>query len=179
MDNKKLGIALILASLVFLVTVIIFKIQVSNLVESLMVETGGTCIKEGRCLHEQSNIPTYIGIALIFLLFSLGIYLIFFERSQEKVEKIQKEIVTSLKETKKQQDKNEKFEILLKALNEDEKKIMMAVKEQDGIEQATLRIRTDLSKTKLSVILSGLEKKSLLKKVPEGKKNKIYIKTAF
>ena len=179
MDNKKIGVLLLFVSVFFIITLIILKIQVNNLVENLMIQSGGTCIQEGECLHQQSNIPIYIGVAVIFITLALGIYLIFFEKSQQYVEKTHKEIIKTLQETKKKQDKDEKFEFLLKALNEDEKKVMKAVKEQDGIEQATLRIRTDLSKTKLSVILTELEKKSLLKKVPDGKKNRIYLKNQF
>jgi len=144
-----------------------------------MIESGGSCIQNGKCLHEQSNLPVYIGIAIIFVTFALALYLIFFEKTKENTEKIQKEIVDTLKETKQKQDKDEKFEFLLKALNEEENKIMKTIKEQDGIEQSTLRIRTDLSKTKLSVLLSDLEKKNLISKVPQGKKNKIYLKNAF
>ncbi len=179
MNNKKLGTVLIVISLFFVLAIIIFKVQVNNLTEALMIESGGTCIREGECLHEQSNIPVYIGGAFSFITLALGFYLIFFEKSQQYAEKTHKEIVNTLKETKKKQDKDEKFEFLLTALNDDEKKVMKSVREQDGIEQATLRIRTDLSKTKLSVVLSELEKKGLLRKVPEGKKNRIYLKNHF
>jgi len=179
MENKKLGIILIAISILFIIPLIVFKIQVNNLTDAVMIATGGSCIKEGKCIHEQSEIPIYIGVAIIFITMALGIYLLAFDRSQKYTENIQKELVSTLKETKKKQDKDENFEFLLKALNEDEKKVMMSVKEQDGIEQSTLRIRTNLSKTKLSVVLTELEKKNLIKKVPEGKKNKIYLKSAF
>ena len=177
MNNKILGSILIAIAIVFLISLVIFKLQIDNLTENLMLESGGSCIKNGKCLHERSNFPVYIGSIIIFITFALGFYLIFFEKSKEKIENIQMEIVKTLKETKKKQ--NEDFEFLLKALDDDEKKVMRAVREQDGIEQATLRIRTDLSKTKLSVVLSELEKKNLIKKVPEGKKNRIYLKLDF
>lgn len=179
MDNKKLGMVLILISISFLIAIIIFKIQVDNLTEALMIETGGSCIQNGECLHETSNVPVYTGGSLAFITLALGIYLILFEKSQQYAEKTHKEIVSTLEKTKKEQDSEEKFNFLLKALDEDEKKVMNAIKEQDGIEQATLRIRTDLSKTKLSVTLSNLEKKNLVKKIPQGKKNRVYIKNAF
>ena len=177
--NRILGLTLLGIALIFLVAVVIFKIQINNLTNSLMEESGGTCISEGKCLHEQSDLPVFIGVAISFVTLALGIYLLIFEKTKERAEKIQSEIVNTLKDTKKKQDYNEQFDFLLKALNNDEKNIMKALKEQDGIEQATLRIRTNMSKTKLSVVLSELEGKSLVKKVPEGKKNRIYLKNAF
>ena len=177
--HKHLGFILIGISITFLVAIIIFKVQIDNLTDAIMIATGGTCIKEGECIHEQSEIPVFVGIAIVFLTLALGIYLLVFDKSQKYAENIQHELVSTLKETKKKQDKDENFEFLLKALNDDEKKVMRSVKEQDGIEQSTLRIRTSLSKTKLSVVLTELEKKDLIKKVPEGKKNKIYLKNAF
>ena len=72
--------------------------------------------------------------------------LVFFEKSQ-------KELVSALKEQKQIKVKEEKFDILLKGLSADEKKVIKAVKEQDGITQQTLRLRTDLHKSKLSIVL--------------------------
>lgn len=179
MRNKSLGGILILVSIIFIAVLVIFKIQVDALIDQQMILSGGNCIIDGECIHEQSNLPIYLGVAVIFFTLALGLYLIFFERGQRQIEQTQKQIVNTLKESKEKQDEDEKFEILLKALNKDEKKVMRTVKQQNGIEQATLRIRTDLSKTKLSVILTELEKKGLVKKVPQGKKNRIHLKNLF
>jgi len=100
---------------------------------------------------------------------ALGVYLIFFEKSQ-------KEIVRTLENQKKIQTEEEKFSILLKGLDAEEKKVIKAVKDQDGITQQTLRLRTDLHKSKLSIVLDGLEKKGLIKKAPKGKTNQIFLK---
>ena len=67
----------------------------------------------------------------------------------------------------------------MEGLDEDEKKVMQAVKEQDGISQSTLRYRTDLSKTKLSMVLKELEEKNLIAKVKKGKINNIFMKKAL
>jgi len=72
--------------------------------------------------------------------------------------------------------KEDKFNFLMGALNEYEQKVIKAVREQDGITQATLRIRTDLSKTKLSFILADLEKKGLISKQIKGNTNQIFLK---
>ena len=100
---------------------------------------------------------------------ALGIYLVFFEKSQ-------KAIISTLEQQKQIQVGEEKFDILLKGLNQDEQKVLKAVKEQDGITQQTLRLRTDLHKSKLSIVLDGLEKKGLIAKVQKGKTNQIYLK---
>lgn len=100
---------------------------------------------------------------------ALGAYLIFFE-------KLQKAIVQTLENHKKIQTEEGKFDILLKRLNEDEKKIVKAVKEQDGITQQTLRLRADMHKSKLSIVLDGLEKKGLVKGVEKGKTKQVFLK---
>ena len=74
------------------------------------------------------------------------------------------------------QTEEEKFNILLKGLNHDEKKILNAVKEQDGITQQTLRLRTDIHKSKLSIVLDGLEKKGLVTRKEKGKTKQVFLK---
>lgn len=179
MNNRKLGLILIVIAIIFTIPLIIFKIQVDDLVATTMELSGGTCIRNGICEHQQSNLPIYIGIIIVVLTLSLGIYLIFFEKGQKLLQETHETIVKRLEETKKERSKDEKFDILLKGLDEYEKKVLMVVKEQDGIKQNTLRLRTDMSKAKLSLVLAGLEKKNLIKKVPEGKTNKVYIKTGL
>ena len=171
-------IILIAVGILFLVALIIFKIQINNLIDlEMKASSGASCIlSTGECIHQQSNLPVYIGISVVFIIFSLGIYLIFFEKSQEIIKKNQEELIKTLGETKKSQDKDEKFKYLLKGLDENEQKALNAVREQDGITQATLRIRVNMSKTMLSFVLSSLEKKNLIKKVPKGKTNQIYLK---
>ncbi|MEK6835695.1 MAG: hypothetical protein AABX55_01615 [Nanoarchaeota archaeon] len=107
----------------------------------------------------------------------LGTYIIFYgDREKKVIQQYQDKITRRLVDVQKKGLKEDKFNILLSALSEDEQKVMKAVREQDGITQATLRIRTDLSKTKLSFILADLEKKDLIKKVAQGKTNAIYLK---
>jgi uncharacterized membrane protein len=176
MNNRKLGIIFIIVAIFFSIILIVFVNQINILVDQLMVSSGGTCITNGQCIHEQNNIPIYFGIAIIIATLSFGIYLMFFERSQRHVEKTHEKLISRLEETKKETDSDERFSILLGALNENEKNIMKAVREQEGITQSTLRIRTSMSKTKLSFVLKDLEGKNLIKKVAEGKKNLIYLK---
>ncbi len=177
MDNRTLGKVLVGISLIILIVLIIYNIQVNSLVNELMKQSGGICItEEGKCIHEQNVWPSYIGMALFVFVLALGIYLLFFDKSQKMVEKTHENIVQRLEETKKEQLEEERFGILLKGLNEDEKRIIKIVREQDGITQATLRIRTDFSKSKLSSLLKDLEKKKLVKRVVKGKTNQVFLK---
>ena len=182
MKSKKLGIVLIIIGVIFLVILILFKLQINNLIDLGMQASGGTCFLEnkGECIHEkigrQVSIPMYIGIGIIVATLSLGFYLIFFEKSQEVMQKTHEELIKNIGDVKKKEDKDEKFKYLLKGLDEHEQKVLNFVREQDGITQATLRIRADMSKTMLSFVLSSLEKKNLIKKVPKGKTNQIYLK---
>ncbi len=168
MDNKKLGIFLLIIGII-LGTLMLFINSLVN--DSLDSACGCSEMQEnGFCPHEAQTLwPVYLGLILISALIALGIYMIFFEKTQ-------KEIISVLENQKKIQTEEEKYELLLKGLNEYEQNVLNAVKEQDGITQETLRLRTSLHKSKLSIVLSGLEKKELIKKVQEGKTNKIFIK---
>ena len=180
MNNKKLGFLIIFISIILIIILSIFKIQLNQLTESLMALSGGTCFLEsGKCIHEQNNLPFIIGTALVVFTLGLGIYLILFSKTTKSFETAHKDILKGIKSTKNKELKEEKFKILLTGLDEEEKKVIMAVKEQDGISQSTLKYRTDLSKTKLSMVLKELEEKNLITKVKKGKINNIFLKKAL
>jgi len=180
MDNKKIGFLIIFIGIIFTIVLFIFKIQLTILTNSLMTLSGGTCISEtGDCIHEQSNLPFVIGIVAIVLTISFGIYMIYISKTTKFYENAHKDILDTIKSAKKTESKEERFKILLEGLDEDEKKVITSVKEQDGISQSTLRYRADLSKSKLSMVLSQLEKKHLITKVKKGKINNIFLKKAL
>ena len=169
MDNKKLGIALVVFCIIIAIIFFGFKNQIKQI---NMESCGCEAMQEGGiCPVQQNNmgIIDYVSIALIFSMLALGIYLIFFEKGQ-------KEIIKTLENQKKIQTDEEKFEIMIKAMDEYEKKALRAIREQNGITQSTLRYRTDISKSKLSSILTDFERKGLIKRVPKGKTMEIYIK---
>ena len=179
MDNKKLGIILISISIVLLVLLLFIRSSVVGAYQKEIdkyVDAGEACPSDPNiCPHEQrarAQIPIFIAGALLLGVISLGMYIIFFEKSQ-------KAIVSALGKHDRVQLKEERFSILLKGLDVDERKVVMAVKEQDGITQQTLRLRTDLHKSKLSIVLDGLEKKGLVRRVVKGKTKQVYLKIAL
>lgn len=176
MDNKKLGIILIIISLLLAILLFFVRTEISTAyqleIDRNLEEYNNCHIEPNSCPHEErarAEVPIYIGLAVLLGIIALGVYLIFFEKSQ-------KEIVSTLQNQKKMQVGEEKFQILLKGLDADEKKVILAVKEQDGITQATLRLRTDMHKSKLSIVLDGLEKKGLIKRIDKGKTKEVFLK---
>lgn len=168
MDNKKLGAILIIVCVALAILVFLFDNTINE-----QAAAGCSCTEMeigGFCPHEDhSHWQTYAGVILIALIAALGIYLIFFEKSQ-------KAIISTLEKQKHIQLQEEKFNILLKALDPEEQKVIKAVKDQDGITQQTLRLRTDLHKSKLSIVLDSLEKKNLIKRIEQGKTKQVFLK---
>ncbi len=164
MENKKIGILMLILSLMFGVLLIYF----SNGLSQKSTELG--CNVNEECKNVESSLSvTNIGFGFFGFMLALGFYLLFFNKTDEKIMK-------RLEDEKDKKIGEEKFSIILKALDSYERKVLEAVKEQDGITQSTLRLRTDMSKAKLSYVLQELEKKDLIKRTPKGKTLEIYLK---
>ena len=75
----------------------------------------------------------------------------------------------------KQEDKEQEYKIIRKALSEDEKAILDEIKKADEITQETLRYRLNWSKAKISTILTNLDKMNLIQRERTGKTYKVYL----
>ncbi len=181
MQNKNLGIILTILSIIIIVLLFFFKAQFQD---TFGIHSTEACPHDPAtgelCPYERlvDILPYfYSSITFLIIIGLLGIYLVFFSEKEKKIiQEYQDKITKRLEDVKKKELKEDKFNFLMTALNEDEQKVLKAVREQDGITQATLRIRTDLSKTKLSFILTDLEKKGLISKQLKGKTNQIFLK---
>ena len=164
MENKRLGTLFVIFSLIFLLFLFYFNVDMSKKSNEL-----GCNVNEG-CI-EIENFLTLINIGFGFFgfMFGLGFYLLFFNKTDEM-------IMRRLEEEKDRKISDEKFDIILKALDPYEKKVLRAIKEHDGITQNILRLRTDMSKAKLSYVLQELEKRNLIKRVKKGKTLEIFLK---
>jgi uncharacterized membrane protein len=163
MDNKKLGLIIIALGIAFSFLLFAFNTELSK----YKVQSCG-CTNSCAAVHEPSLLSS-IGIAIIVALVMLGVYLLFFERSHQV-------LVKRLRDVSMLKSEDEKFKLVLLGLNPDEKKVLTAIREQDGITQHTLGIRTNLHKSKLSIIVSTLEQKGLIKKEKKGKTNHLYLR---
>lgn len=164
MENKKLGLLLIIISI--LVGGIF--VYYTNTLSKQSVELG--CFNKPDCFAIEKGLSiSHVAIGIFSFILALGFYLLFFNKTE-------KAILERLENEKNEKISDMKFNILLKALDPFEQKVLKAVREQEGITQNTLRIRTDMSKAKLSYVLQELEKRGLIKRIEKGKTLAIYLK---
>ena len=83
------------------------------------------------------------------------------------------------KEVIKKISREEKFTLLLRGLDEFEQQVLQEVRRQEGITQNTLRLRVNMSKAKLSQVLTNLEKKKLVKREAQKKTLAVYSTLPF
>ena len=169
MDNKKLGLIIIGISILLIIFVYGIGNQLKNLQANSSITNSCTNICKDICTGNEPSYFIYGSIAVIFSTLSLGIYLFFFEKSHQT-------LINKIKKDSNIKSSSEKFNLILLGLNEDEKNILTAVKDQDGITQHTLGLRTNMHKSKLSIIVGMLEQKGLVKREKKGKTNQVYLK---
>ena len=164
MENNRLGILMIIFSVVFLAFLMYFNMQLEE------KSVGFGCNPSDECMGVKESLSiTNIGFGFFGFLFGLGFYILFFNKTE-------KAILKKLEDDKSHKTDDEKFSLIMKALDPFENKVMKAIKEQDGIMQSTLLLRTDMSKAKLSYVLQELEKRKLIKRVSKGKGLAIFLK---
>src|SRR3989338_5629922 len=156
MENKKLGIILIIISLIVGGTFIYY----TNTLSKQSQELG--CFNQPNCLALERGLSiSHIAIGIFSFILALGFYLLFFNKTE-------KAILKKLEEEKNNKIEDSKFSIIMKALDPFEKEVVKAVREQPGITQNTLRLRANMSKAKLSYVLQELERRGLIKRIKKG-----------
>lgn len=166
MDSKKIGITLMLLA------VVLFGMVYSFLDDANNVSAQKNCNPTKECQKAASVIGwSHLAFGLIFSILSLGFYILFFNNDSQVLERIEKET----------HDKavSDNFAIALSMLDPLEQKVLTSIREQDGVTQSTLRFRTDLSKAKLSMILSDFEKRDIVRRIPKGKSLAIFLKEKY
>jgi uncharacterized membrane protein len=165
MENKKLGVLFIIISFIFLGFLFYFNGALNESSDEI-----GCIVDSKDCSNIEKNISmTNMAFGFFGFMLALGIYILFFNKTEEK-------IMRRLEDEKNQKVNDEKFKYILMALDDYEKKVLKSIREQDGITQNTLRLRTDMSKAKLSYVLQELEKRNLIKRVQKGKTLEVWLK---
>ncbi len=163
MINKKLGYVII--SLAVLLGIFLFYIH--NALSYEADQLG--CFEPAECRGIATSFAfTNLSFGIVGFVLALGTYLVAFYKGEE-------EIIKHIENQKNNDLRNQKFDIILSALNDDEKKVLTSIREQEGVSQSTLYIRLGISKSKLSELLKILEKKNLVKKQKKGKTNYLYL----
>lgn len=179
MNQKVIGIALIVVSLI-IGAFVYNSYQRSEVQIQLFVEQTGSCyLDDGTCLHDESQPVNILGWAVTGALLLFGVYLTFFDRTQQLLAQHQVAITQALESAKRQDRDKDEFKAYVAGFADDEQKILLAIKEQDGITQSTLRYRTGLSKTGLSLLLSSLEKRDVVSRKSSGKTKEVYLRKKF
>jgi len=167
MENKKLGFVILSISVIASILAFGFMSVLGKQTSALQ------CYPTNECQRVESLLGlSHIAVGLISFIGALGIYLLFFSTSEEA-------ILRRLEEEKNIKLGQDRFELILKALDDNEKIVLKAIKDQEGVTQSTLRYRTDLSKAKISQILTDFEKKHLIKREEKGKTYAVYLTENF
>ena len=167
MDKRKIGITITILSLLLGVAVI-------NLIgDSKQLAKDEGCFKTNECnsLTYALNM-SHLGIGLLFAFFSLGMYLIFFGRTEEA-------LLRQLEQQKTTLSKEDKLKLISTLLSANERKLFETILQHEGITQNTLRIKTELSKATVSQILSDFERKDIIRRELKGKTYSVYLKNVF
>ena len=158
METKKLGFLIMGMSILFGFTMFGYISQLNMQGQQLH------CNPTQECQQVNSMLGlSHVAVGFLSFIFSLGFYLLFFNYSNE--------------ENKSGAD--DKFSLLMRPLDENERKVLMSIKEQNGITQSTLRYRADLSKAKISQILTDFEKKNLIERKAKGKTYEVFLVDNF
>lgn len=162
MIGKRLGVLFIVLGV--LVAVLLYVFTSTLYVEAEQLG----CFGDPQCVSIDTSINTmHFAFGIVGFILALGFYFIFFYSGE-------KAILERLENEKNLKLGDDKFSILLRALDDNQKRILSLVREQDGLSQSTLVLRSGLSKAKVSEVLSDFEKKKLVKREKKGKVNYIF-----
>ncbi|MBS3162958.1 MarR family transcriptional regulator [Candidatus Woesearchaeota archaeon] len=177
MDNKKLGIVLIILGILAVSAIVFAKIKEDAYLQKIIENNDDSCyLDDGTCLHDERDFTIYyIGGFIAVILIILGVYFISTNKHQELLIEQHKEVSKALKEAK----ETDTFKAYLAGFNDEEQIVLKALKENEGIQQSTLRYKTGMSKTSLSLLLKKLEEKGIIARESYKKTNKIHLRQKF
>lgn len=164
MENRKIGIVVLLVGFVLLIAFLVVIRSLNQEIQAL------GCYQDPGCKKVETSLSiVHFAFGGFGFLFALGFYLLFFSRGEEA-------IVRRLEEDTKKKLQEDTFSILSKGLDSFEKNALQIIRGEEGITQNTLRLRVDMSKAKLSQVLTNLEKKGLIRREQQKKTLALYLK---
>lgn len=137
------------------------------------------CNPNAQCAAVSSAMGwSHIGIGLVSALFALGVYLLFFSRSEYLLRQAMRRLEEEKERLERQHNvriADEKFIAILNTLSDSERDVLRIIKDQEGITQNTLRLKANLSKAKLSQMLSDFQRRGLVRRQQKGKTFELYV----
>ncbi len=179
MNQKNIGIFLIILSLLIGSFVLVSQKQEKKLIEFYIQNENSCYLEDGTCLHEEASQKYTIGWIIVGLSFILGLYLIFIDKTQKVLTENQLKISKAFRTANKKEKKKNEFEAFLSGFEKDQQKILKIINEEEGITQSTLKFKSNISKTRLSLILTELEKREIISRKPHKKTKKLFIIKKF
>ena len=180
MKQKYIGIIIIAIGILLCMFVFAAKLREDKYINDYIKQNNTCYLGDGTCLHEDRDFTLYIfGWVISAALIILGAYLIFFDKLQSKIMENQERISKTLKEVKELENKKDEVGAFISGFGEDEQKVLKAVHAQDGIKQSTIRFKTGLSKSTVSLILSSLEERKIVSRKKSGKTHEVYLIKKF
>lgn len=180
MNQKQIGAILIIFGILIAGFTYLAKAREDSYINSYISEKGSCFLDSGKCLHEDRDYTLYVfGFAIALSSIIFGLYLALFDKTQETLARHQETVSKALENAKKFEKEKDEFTAFLSGFTEDEKSVISAIHEQDGILQSTLRYRTGITKASLSVMLKSLESRGIISRKEEGKSNKVFLRKKF
>jgi uncharacterized membrane protein len=179
MNQKIIGIILLIVGIVLgIVTASEYNTD-KEAVDQLLMEDGTCFLEDGTCLHSELNTTTLLFSIIVISLLVLGVYLTLFDKSQKLILEQSKQVSEALEKANNEEVSKAAFDSYLTAFAEEDQKIIKVLKENEGITQSTLRFKTGLSKTRLSLLLASLETRGVVYRTVKGKSKQVFLTKSF
>ena len=163
MRNRNVGFLIV--SISALIGFIIYSFN-----RALTEIVGATCTHGESCpMWGTLDFQTNVSMAVMFFVAVIGLYLIVFGE--------EKPVSQTRERHEKVKPKKKDYSEILKDLDEDQRKVLQAIIDEDGtIFQSSLVEKTELSKVRMTRILDRLEGKNLIERKRRGMTNVVILK---
>ena len=163
MQNKNVGWLIIGISIFIGAIIWIFNVGIKSTLDATCTH-GSTC-----SMYTTLSLQTWISIAIAFVIFCIGLFLIFAKENEKIVlKKIKPEKNLSFKKFDKK---------TLDKLDAEEKKIMnLILQNNNSIFQSELVEKSGFNKVRITRVLDGLESQGLIERRRRGMTNVVMLK---